>query len=691
MAAPTWPPTPEDAYAATMEEYGVSAKELGLEEDEDEAAERALLAHFLFAPPKRLGAEGAEIGLTLAEVHKRLSAWLRMIAGGDFVVGNSEPASTDGKGIFLPTNLPAPRDEWGDELLYRCMGLVQLGLVGLGFLEDRSRLSEIYRDWVVRSIYHLLAARYVIRAWSERYPGIARDFKAVRAMDKAGELRVNLTPVPREGLPGAFIPLYEGLTINLNWGDPGPEGELARRAAAAVDAAPTAEAARAVIAGHAQSLRQHFRRLRLGPPPLPYYLGVIRPEWILADLSRDLAYEQEWRQGNKPLRQLLAARLRSQGAVPVPDVGGGEQKPRGLRARLKGRLGRRGKDEPSSLADMPAYGELRDEYQDKSGGPKDVRYGAAKWSSKTRPEDILTNEVEAAPTDDGGRDYDEWDYKAGLYKVGETRVFSPEAPGGPLAGYTRIVEANPRAIKQIRKRFEALRVEERWLGGQYEGPEIDLNRAVAAVVDLAAGHQPQENFYRRFVRQRQEVCVMTLVDLSGSTQGRVIYAEQEAVILFAEGLKTLGMPHAFYGFHSTHPKECFVYRLKGFEEPYTEPVRKRLGNLRPNGATRMGAFIRHSAHILSNRPQPRRVLLMLSDGKPEDRGDYRGNYGIKDAAMAVQEARRAGIFVHCISMDPDEGAEEYLEEIFGARRYLTLDNVDLLPMRLPEVFRELVK
>jgi len=340
---------------------------------------------------------------------------------------------------------------------------------------------------------------------------------------------------------------------------------------------------------------------------------------------------------------------------------------------------------------MPAYGALRDEYQAESGKPRDARYGAAKWDKGMRPEDVVTNQIEGAPTDDGGRDYDEWDYKSGAYKLAETRVFSPDAATGPIAGYDVVVAANQKEIKQIRKRFEALRVEERWMGGQYDGPEIDIPRAIDAYVDIRAGYQPREDFYRRFVRRRQEICVMTLVDTSGSTQGRVLHAEQEAVILFAEGLRTLGVPHAFYGFHSAHPRECLVSRLKGFDEAYSEVVKKRLGNLRPNGATRMGAFIRHAGWQLSTRPQPRRVLILLSDGKPEDRGEYRGAYGIKDAAMAVAEVRRAGVHVHCISLDAADDAEDYLGEIFGRGRYLTLRNADSLPSRLPEVFRDLVK
>jgi hypothetical protein len=689
MAAPTWPPTPEAFYEEAMKETGRTKAELGLEADEDEEAERALLALFLYQPPKRQLTDGEDNGTTLAEVQRRLAAWLRMITGHDFIVGFSDPPSTDGTNLFLPKAVPAPPEPQLDELLYRTMGLLQLGLAHWGFLEERAVLADIYRDWVLRSIYHLLAARWVMARWCEQYPGIARDFEVVKVMDKAGGMRVNVTAVPRDGLPDAFLPLYDGLTVNLNWGTAGPEGDLARKAVQAVDRAPTSRAARMAILGHGQALRQQYRKLRLGPPPLPWYLGIIRPEWILADLSRDLAYEQEWKKGQLPLRQLLAAKARNAGGIPILGLdegpaGGGRK---GLRGRLRGRLRKALRGSGPDLSNMPAYGELRDEHQEKA---REARYGAAKWESGVRPEDIITNQIEEKPGDDGGREYDEWDYKKGLYKIAETKVFSPDAATGPMASYEKIVEVNSKEIKQIRRRFEALRVEERWIGGLPDGPEIDLNRAITAVVDIAAGLQPKEDFYRRFMRMPHPVCILTAVDLSGSTQGNVLRLEQEAVILFAEGMRSLGMPHSFYGFNGSHPRECFLYKFKGFEDRYDETVYKRLGNLRASGGTRLGAFIRHASWILEAQPQARRVLMLLSDGKPEDRGDYRGPYGIKDAAMAVQEAARSGIHVHCISMDPDESAREYLTEIFGPNRYLLLKDVASLPLRLPEVFRDLV-
>jgi hypothetical protein len=634
MAAPTWPPTPEAARKATLEEYGDQARAV-MDLDDDEEAERALLARFLFEPPKRQLVAGEDNGTGLDEVQRSLSGWLRMITGLSFSISYSDPASTDGENLFLPRAVPAPVQPAADRLLYRVMGLIQLGFIRFGLLSNRSLLSELHTDWVLRSTYHLLAARYVSRRWSSEWPGIRADFEAARFLGKAGLMRVNVTSVPRRGMPAPFLPLYDGLSDFMDTSD-GPDSRLARAAIQAVDGITDDRAAALVISGQAQRLRQDFRARRLGPPPLPYFVGIIRPEWLLHDLVAEAKAANEWRQGNKPLRQLLKAMRKNTGRR-LPDS---------IRRRMR--------------SDPPL-------------------------------DEIVTTQIASRPEDDGSREYDEWDVERGVYKMAVTRVHEVESNVGPLDNYDRIVHANRPLVKEIRRRFEALRLEERWLHAQPDGSEIDLNRAVSAMADIRAGFTPRADFYKRFQRQRQSVAILTMVDLSGSTQGNIIHREQEAIVLFAEGLRTLRFPHAFYGFSNRGPRDCRYHRIKGWDDGYEDRTRKRLANLRPGGATRLGAFIRHATWSMSALPQARRIVMLISDGKPEDRGEYRGRYGIHDTALAVGEARRQGLHVFCISLDDNESSQEYLSTIFGPGCFLQIEDVDRLPARLPEVFRSLIK
>ncbi|EWS64957.1 Nitric oxide reductase activation protein [Hydrogenophaga sp. T4] len=46
-----------------------------------------------------------------------------------------------------------------------------------------------------------------------------------------------------------------------------------------------------------------------------------------------------------------------------------------------------------------------------------------------------------------------------------------------------------------------------------------------------------------------------------------------------------------------------------------------------------------------------RLLLLLSDGKPNDCDVYEGRYGIEDTRQAVTEARLHGISPFCLAVD----------------------------------------
>lgn len=638
----------------------------------DEEVEDEILGSFLLRPPDRQVVAGERNGLPLSQVQRQLTALFTMASGRGVKVLPSDPATTDNAAVYLPRAAPFP-PEPVDVALLRVAGLVQLGFLERGLLTERATLATLYRDWVLRSCFHLLAARWVLADWRRRLPGLAGEIDAVANLPKAATLRVNLAHVPSEGLPGAFVPLYAGLVPPVPTPAPG-DASAARRAVAAVEAASDTTAAEPLarlLLGQAQSLRDDLRRQRLGPPPIPWYLGVIRPEWILADLSRDVAYETEWRQGNKPLRQLYAA-MQRKGMVGGGAWGEwasppGTAEKKGLRQRLAERLA------GPPAGDAPAYGDLRDEHQAKGRGAP--------------PAASPFDAPQAKPGEDGAHEYDEFDHRTGGYAVAAARLWEEPAPAGSVAAWRKIADANRRTIAAVRRRFEALRVEERWLHGQLDGDDLDLDRAIVAVADAAAGSQPDGRTWKRWVRAPRDMAILVLVDASGSTQGRVLSLEQEALVVLAEGLVSLGYPHALYAFGAPQPGRHTAWRVKGFDERYDDACRGRMASLRAAGSSRLGVYVRHASWLLAGRPQPRKVLLLVSDGRPEDRDGYRGARGENDTARAVAEARHRGVTVHCTSLDAGRDAPTYLRTIFGDGGFLVLDAVEKLPSRLPEVLR----
>ena len=60
-----------------------------------------------------------------------------------------------------------------------------------------------------------------------------------------------------------------------------------------------------------------------------------------------------------------------------------------------------------------------------------------------------------------------------------------------------------------------------------------------------------------------------------------------------------------------------------------------MANLRAMEYTRMGPPIRHITALLNGIEARTRLLITLSDGKPDDYDGYKGDYGIEDTRQAL--------------------------------------------------------
>ena len=284
--------------------------------------------------------------------------------------------------------------------------------------------------------------------------------------------------------------------------------------------------------------------------------------------------------------------------------------------------------------------------------------------------------------------YDEWDYHRNAYRRGWCHVYEQEVtPGdGEFVRGTRARYAG--FIEQIRRRFEAVRGEDRILGRQPEGEEIDLDALVEAVNDRKSGAEPSPRLFSRRVRNERSLAAMFMVDMSGSTKGWINDAERAALVMLCEALEKLGDAYAIYGFSGWTRTRCDIYRIKSFADSYDAAVRARIDGIEAKDYTRMGVAIRHLTRLLVAQPARHKLLVTLSDGRPDDFGDeYRGHYGIEDTRRALQEARRQGIRSYCVTIDR-HGAD-YLPQLYGPAHYSVIDDAKKLPSKLAEIYRKL--
>ena len=81
------------------------------------------------------------------------------------------------------------------------------------------------------------------------------------------------------------------------------------------------------------------------------------------------------------------------------------------------------------------------------------------------------------------------------------------------------------------------------------------------------------------------------------------------------------------------------------------------------------------------------LLLLLTDGKPNDLDRYEGRYGIEDTRMALREARQQGLRPFCVTIDNE--ANEYLPHLFGASGFAVIRKPEDLPKELPLLYAQM--
>lgn len=288
----------------------------------------------------------------------------------------------------------------------------------------------------------------------------------------------------------------------------------------------------------------------------------------------------------------------------------------------------------------------------------------------------------------GAHLYNEWDFRRQHYRKDwcVLRELDVDPQPGPFVQRTLVRYAHH--LTGLRRTFEALRGEDRRLKKEPIGDEVDIDALVEAHADARSGLEMTDRLFTRMDKVERNIAVMFMVDMSGSTQGWVNDAVRESLILLCEALEHLGDRYAIYGFSGMTRKRCEIYRIKRFTDPYDDHAQYRVAGIRPRDYTRMGVAIRHLCGLLNEVEARTRILVTLSDGKPDDYGgEYRGEYGIEDTRRALIEAKRDGIHPFCITIDRE--GQEYLPHMYGPVAYTIVDAVEKLPFKVSEIYRQL--
>ena len=326
-------------------------------------------------------------------------------------------------------------------------------------------------------------------------------------------------------------------------------------------------------------------------------------------------------------------------------------------------------------------GEIPEEYL--------VAAGPGQYIKDNNAQDKKTDDVwSGVYHEEGAYFYDEWDYIRQHYKKNWCVVRELKVTPVIDDFVSKTLSNNRSIVKSLRRHFEALKGEEKLLKQQINGDDIDLDALVESYAEMTTGMEMSEYVFTKMQREDRNIAVMFLVDMSGSTKGWINQAERESLVLLCESLEMLGDRYAIYGFSGTTRKRCEIYHIKHLHEDYNDKVKARISGVSAKDYTRMGFAIRHLTALLEDVEAKSKLLITLSDGKPEDYdGLYRGEYGIEDTRQSLFEARQKGIHPYCITIDKTAG--DYLPHMYGAANYVLIEDINKLPIKVADIYRKL--
>ena len=586
-------------------------------------------------------------GIAFEEVCNMLEHFVTGLNGRKLKIEPDKYTYTDTETIFLPSMLNRFAEKEDNFQLYKCM-VVHLWAQNW-YGTWRSNLSEVFSQYKnparAREWFHVLETIRLDHKIRHELPGIHRQMQRLSKLSE----QTSIGDIQFEGHE-KVIHLHSQLDDSL---------ELLKKV------------------------------YPLSPPTLHHYAGRLQIEQVERireirlikekDLFRQAIAHVLEEKKDKNASELSEEERREISAQEIPDP----DMPDGFNYRLE--LDGESIEPPDGVESLMSsiiqdIGEIPDDYLVAAG---DGNYKVIDNKDKIDG----TNVWAGTYHEEGAFLHKEWDHRRQRYKKNWCALREVNITPGSTKFVEQTLSKYSGLIKNLRRTFEILRGEDKILKKQPYGDDIDIDALVEAWGDVASGMEMSENIFTKMHKEERNIAVIFMVDMSGSTKGWINDAERESLVLLSEALETLKDRYAIYGFTGNTRKRCEVYPVKTFEENYDDIVRGRISNIKPQDYTRLGVFIRHFNQMFEQVEAKTKILITLSDGKPEDYDGYRGEYGIEDTRVALLESRQQGIHPFCITIDKE--GREYLKTMYGSASYVVIDDVKQLPLKVADIYRNI--
>lgn len=292
-----------------------------------------------------------------------------------------------------------------------------------------------------------------------------------------------------------------------------------------------------------------------------------------------------------------------------------------------------------------------------------------------------------APTE-RGITYDEWDVGKMSYRSDWVTVYPSEIQQSDLGWSQERLETLAPIRRQLERKIRVHRDAREQVNRQRDGDDLHLPSLVEDLANQRAKQPASDRVYSRRPLTQRDTATTVLLDLSLSADSwvegrRVLDVTRDAALLLGEVAHRLNDRLQLLAFASNTRNHCRVWTLKDWDETWNIG-QSRLGMIEPQGYTRIGPALRHATAELRRCREKRRLLLVITDGKPTDFDRYEGRYGIADVGQATREARKDNIAVYALGIDPKAAAS--MPTMFGKGGWRLLPHIAQLPEALVEAY-----
>ena len=189
---------------------------------------------------------------------------------------------------------------------------------------------------------------------------------------------------------------------------------------------------------------------------------------------------------------------------------------------------------------------------------------------------------------------------------------------------------------------------------------------------------------KRLPSDKADMCLMLLVDCSGSMRGEKTTAAIITATAIAETMAYFRIPTYCMGFHTTSSE---VEQLHFIQWNNTLPERETLPYIEGNGGNFDSYSIRYATELLKQRREKHKLMNIISDGLPS--AYFSGSEGIRQNTLAIEDARKEKIQVFGTAIGQQNNKD--FTKLDGKDFYLHVQVFELLAGPTAEMIKKIVQ